>query len=69
MRYLLAIVLPPVAMLSAGKPFQALLCLVLMVTVIGWIPAAIWAVMVVSSYHADKRTDRIVKEMRKERDA
>jgi uncharacterized membrane protein YqaE (UPF0057 family) len=67
MRYLLAIFLPPVAMLTAGKPFQALLCLLLMITLIGWIPAAIWAVLVVSSYHADKRTDRVIRELRQQR--
>ena len=42
MRYLLAILLPPVAMLTVGKLFQALLCLILMVTVIGWPVAALW---------------------------
>ena len=36
MRYLLAILLPPIGMLSVGKPFQALLCLVLMFTILGW---------------------------------
>lgn len=59
MLYLLAIVLPPVALLGAGKPGQALLSLVLMVTVIGWIPAAIWAILVVNESKADKRAERV----------
>lgn len=59
MLYLLAIVLPPVALLGAGKPFQALLSLVLMCTVIGWIPAAIWAILVVNESKADKRAERV----------
>ena len=66
MRYLLAIVLPPLAILTCGKPFQALFALVLQITVLGWIPAAIWAVLVVHSYQADKRTDRLVREMRRQ---
>ncbi len=55
MLYLLAILLPPVALLGAGKPFQALLAVLLMVTIIGWIPAAIWAILVVNERKSDKR--------------
>jgi uncharacterized membrane protein YqaE (UPF0057 family) len=65
MRYLIAIVLPPLAILLCGKPFQALLALILQVTILGWIPAAIWAVLVVNSYQQDKRTNRIIKAMRR----
>ena len=65
MMYLVALLLPGLAMLMVGKPIQALLCLILQVTVLGWIPAAIWACMVVSSHQADKRTDRVIKETRK----
>ena len=61
MRYLLAILLPPVGMLSVGKPFQALLCLILMFTVLGWPFASIWAVLTVHSAFADRRTERIIR--------
>ena len=44
---LLAILLPWVALFLGGHLFQAALCLGLQLTLIGWIPAAIWAVMVV----------------------
>ena len=64
MRYLIAIVLPPLAILLCGKPFQALLALILQITILGWIPAAVWAVLVVNSYQQDKRTNRIIKSMR-----
>ena len=67
MRYLIAILLPPLGMLSVGKVFQAILCLVLMVTVIGWPIAAIWAVLVVNSAFADARTKRAIAEMRRQR--
>jgi uncharacterized membrane protein YqaE (UPF0057 family) len=69
MRYLLAILLPPLGMLSVGKVFQAILCLVLMLTLIGWPIAAIWAVLVVNSSFADARAKRTVAEMRKRRPA
>ena len=61
MRYLLAILLPPIGMLSVGKVFQALLCLILMFTVLGWPFASIWAVLTVHSAFADRRTERIIR--------
>jgi cytochrome b561 len=36
MKYLVAILLPPVGMLLAGRAMLALLCLLLMITLIGW---------------------------------
>jgi uncharacterized membrane protein YqaE (UPF0057 family) len=58
--YLLAILLPPLAALGCGKPFQAILCLVLMCTIIGWIPAMIWACLIVSAHKADQRNERLI---------
>ena len=41
MKYVLAILLPPVGLLSVGKGGQALLCLILWITIIGWPLAAL----------------------------
>ena len=65
MLYVLAILLPPLAILLCGKPFQAVIALVLQITLLGWIPAAIWALLVVNNHLADKRTNRLIKEMRR----
>jgi uncharacterized membrane protein YqaE (UPF0057 family) len=62
MLYLLALLVPPLAVLLAGKPFQALLNLVL--TLLGWIPGVIHALFVVHNHYSDKRTDRIIRELR-----
>jgi uncharacterized membrane protein YqaE (UPF0057 family) len=61
MRYLLAILLPPVAVLFCGRPVQFLLNLLL--TLLFWIPGMIHAILVVHSYHADRRTDRIIRAL------
>jgi uncharacterized membrane protein YqaE (UPF0057 family) len=61
MRYLLAILLPPIGMLSVGKPFQALLCLLLMFTLLAWPLASIWAVLTVHGAFADRRAERIIR--------
>jgi uncharacterized membrane protein YqaE (UPF0057 family) len=64
MRYLIAIILPPVGMLSVGKRLEALLCLFLMFTIVGHPLAAIWAVLVVHSAFADQRARRIEEAAR-----
>jgi TM2 domain-containing membrane protein YozV len=64
MKYLIAILFPPIGFFSVGKPFQGILSLVLMFTVIGWPIAVIWCWLVINSAHADKRTQRIVDAMR-----
>lgn len=55
MRLILAILLPFVVFFTIGKPFQGILCLILQVTLIGWIPAAIWAVYSLSQYNTDRK--------------
>lgn len=64
MRYLIAILLPPLGMLSVGKVVEAVLCLLLMLTLIGHPIAAIWAVLVVHSSLADGRTRRMERAAR-----
>ena len=67
MRVLLAILLPPVGMLLCRKIFQAILCLLLMITIIGWIPAAIWAVVVVQNHNADVRNKKLIRAIEKDK--
>ena len=59
MRYFLAIILPPVAVLFCGKPIQFVLNILL--TLFFWIPGVIHAILVVNSHLADKRADKIAK--------
>lgn len=60
MRWLLCF-LPPLAVLSCGKPGSFLLNVIL--TLCAYFPGVIHAFMVVGEYKADKRTDRIVRAM------
>lgn len=55
MRFLLALLLPPVLFFTIGRPFAGLLCLILQITLIGWLPAAIWAVYALSQYKTDQK--------------
>jgi uncharacterized membrane protein YqaE (UPF0057 family) len=63
MRYFLAIILPPLAVLLCGKPIQFVLNIIL--TLLFWIPGMIHAILVVNSHLADKRADRIAKAVSK----
>ncbi len=59
MDYVLAILLPPVAVLLKGKPGQAVLNLIL--TLCFWVPGVIHALVVVNNAHADKRNKQLIK--------
>ena len=65
MLYLVAILLPPLAMFMAGKAMQAILCVVLMITLIGWPIASLWAIFVVHNRYADDRTKRLIEAQQK----
>lgn len=55
MRLLLAIFLPFTVFFTIGRPIAGILCLLFQITLIGWIPAALWAVYSLSQYNTDKK--------------
>ena len=67
MKYVIAILLPPLGMLLVGRVGLALLCLILQLTVIGWPIAAIWALLVVNSAETESRVRRTIERERRRR--
>ena len=65
MLYLLAVILPPLAVLLCGKPFQALLSIPL--TLLGWAPGVIHALFVVQNHYADERSRRLIRAVERNR--
>ncbi len=61
MRYLIALFMPWLCFFTMGKILQGLICLILQLTLIGWLPATIWAILSISNYHADRRVDKILR--------
>ncbi len=55
MRLFLAIFLPPLAFFTIDRPLAGIMCLILWLTVIGWIPAALWAVYAVGEYDTEQK--------------
>lgn len=61
MRLLLAIFFPFVLFFTIGRPIAGIICLILEITLIGWLPAAIWAVYALSQYKTDKKIEEALK--------
>lgn len=61
---LLAILLPFLSFIVRGKIFTGIICLILQITLIGWLPAAIWAVLSLHNERANKRTDKLIRAMK-----
>lgn len=61
MRYLLAILLPPLAVLLCGRPFQAVLNLLL--TLVFWVPGVLHAILIVHDYHEEQRARDVVSAL------
>lgn len=50
LRVLLAFFIPWLSFFTLGRPFAGIICLILQITILGWIPAAIWAFLALRSY-------------------
>lgn len=64
---LIAILLPWLSFLLRGKLLSGILCLLLQCTILGWIPAAIWAVVSLNDSRADRRNRKLIKAIRQNR--
>ena len=62
MRYLLAILLPPLAVFLCAKPFQAVLSIFL--TLAFWVPGVVHALFVVHGHLADQRNKELIKAVK-----
>ncbi len=62
MRLFLAIFLPWLQFFTIGRPFAGVFCLILQLTVIGWIPAAIWSVYALSQYKTHEKIEKALAE-------
>lgn len=71
MLYLIALLIPPLALLLCGKPFQAILSAIVWILAwvlaifgagfIMWVILAVWAIMVVR----DRNTQKLFEEARR----
>ena len=57
MRLLLALLLPWLQFFTIGRPFAGIICLILQISLIGLVPAAIWSVYALSQYKTEQRIE------------
>jgi hypothetical protein len=62
MRLLIALILPWLTFFTIGRPFAGLICLILQVTIIGWLPAAFWAVYALGQYNTDRKIAAAIRQ-------
>ena len=55
MRLLIAIFLPFLVFFTIGRPIAGIICLILQITLVGWLPAALWAIYALSQWNTDKK--------------
>ncbi|MFN0254165.1 YqaE/Pmp3 family membrane protein [Pedobacter ureilyticus] len=61
---LIAIFFPFISFLLRGRILTGIICLILQITLIGWIPAAVWAVISLQNARADKRNRKLIRAMK-----
>ncbi len=66
MRLIICIFLPWLGFFTIGKPFAAIICLFLQITLVGWLPAMIWAVFALNQYKTDKKIAKAFAQKEKE---
>ncbi len=62
MRYFLCIILPPIAVLTTGRIGAFILSLLL--TLLGWIPGVIFAILIVNKHYSDLKHKEMLHAMR-----
>lgn len=61
---LIAIFFPFLSFMLRGRILTGIICLILQITLIGWIPAAIWAVISLQNARADRRNRKLIRAMK-----
>ena len=46
-----------------GKIITGNICFILLITILGWIPAAIWAALSLQNSRAEKRNEKLIRAM------
>jgi hypothetical protein len=62
MRLLISLILPWLTFFTIGRPIAGVICLLLQITILGWLPAAIWSVYALSQYKTDKKIEKALAQ-------
>ncbi|TBR78838.1 YqaE/Pmp3 family membrane protein [Campylobacter novaezeelandiae] len=62
MRLIICFILTWLGFLTIKRPFAALICLILQITLIGWLPAMIWAIYALNQYKVEQKISKALKD-------
>lgn len=62
MRLIISMFFPWLTFFTVGRPFAGVICLLLQITLISWIPATIWAVYALSQYKTDQKIQQALSQ-------
>ncbi len=62
MRLLIALFLPWLVFFTIRRPLAGIICLLLQFTLIGWLPATIWAVFALSQFKTDRKIEDALRK-------
>lgn len=62
MRLLIALIFPWLTFFTIGRPIAGIICLVLQITLVGWLPATIWAVYALSQFKTDQKIAQAMQQ-------
>lgn len=62
MRLIIALIFPWLLFFTIGRPIAGVICLLLQITLIGWLPATIWAVYALSQFKTDQKIARALAQ-------
>ena len=62
MRLLIALLIPWLTFFTIGRPLAGVICLILQCTLIGWLPATIWAVYALGQYQTDQKIAKALSQ-------
>jgi uncharacterized membrane protein YqaE (UPF0057 family) len=64
---LIAILLPWLSFFLRGKLLTGIVCLLLQITLIGWLPAAIWAALSLNDSRENRRNRKLIRAIKESR--
>lgn len=62
MRLIISLFFPWLTFFTIGRPVAGVISLILQITLIGWIPATIWAVYALSQYKTDQKIEKALSQ-------
>ncbi len=54
MKFIIALLIPWLTFFLIGRPLAGITCFILQITMIGWLPATLWAIYALNHYEMKK---------------